>query len=371
MRVVVVDDEPIMLLTMKRMLAAVESVELLGSFQNADEAFSFLAANGADLLFLDIQIAADDGIELARKLREHHIEADIVFTTSHAEYAIKAYDVYPLDYMVKPISKNRLLQTIERAAGKRRNAVLQTPSISMRRLKVKMFGCFEVICADGGNVKWISKKSEELFAFLLIQRGKSVSKMTIIDQVFPEMPLKNAETYLNTAVYQLRKALGAYGCKEIVESGQEKYRLDLRRLDVDFLQFEQGIELLAAIHADNEAVAVELEKQMTGELLANCPYAWASAEREALAMLYTSFANRLAERLFQQGDYAEALRIGKRIIAVDLFNEQANELLIRVYAAAGNQRALLQAYEDYAAMMKQELQLPPSDEMMRLIEKYR
>lgn len=112
MKVLLVDDEPIMLLTMKRMLSGIEGVELVGSFQQAEEAFTFLCNHDVDLAFFDIQIGSDDGIELARKLRFNHIELDIVFTTSHVDYAIHAYDVYPLDYMVKPISKKDWLKQL-------------------------------------------------------------------------------------------------------------------------------------------------------------------------------------------------------------------------------------------------------------------
>ena len=90
-----------------------------------------------------------------------------------------------------------------------------------------MLGYFEVSSTEQGTVKWISKKSEELFAYLLLNRGGSVAKIHVIEHIFPDMPLKNAEVYLNTAVYQLRKALSVHGFKEIVISGQESIEIAL------------------------------------------------------------------------------------------------------------------------------------------------
>jgi two-component SAPR family response regulator len=119
MKVIIVDDEPAMLLAMKRLLSNMEGVELVGSFQNAAEVLDFVRDRDVDLAFLDIQIAEDDGLELARSLRSVRAGLDIVFITSHAEFAIHAYDVHPLDYMVKPISRKLLAQIITRAVSKR------------------------------------------------------------------------------------------------------------------------------------------------------------------------------------------------------------------------------------------------------------
>lgn len=119
MKVLIVDDEPAMLLVLKRMLSKMEGVELVGSFQSAAEALEFVRGRDVDLAILDIMISADNGLELARSMRSIRAELDIVFTTSHAEFALHAYDVYPLDYLVKPISRMRLTQTITRAINGR------------------------------------------------------------------------------------------------------------------------------------------------------------------------------------------------------------------------------------------------------------
>lgn len=371
MKVLIVDDESIMLLAMKRMLSNIEGVELVGSFQQAEEAFIFLCNHNVDLVFLDIQIASDDGIELARKLRLHHIEVDIVFTTSHADYAIQAYDVYPLDYMVKPISKKRLAQTIKRAASKRYGSTTINRSPVVNRLKVQVLGSFEASSTHQGVVKWISKKSEELFAYLLLNRGRNVAKMKVIEHIFPNMPLKNAESYLNTAVYQLRKALHIHGFKEIIISGNEKYCLELSHVDVDFIQFEQGIALLSKINSDNEAVAIELEKQFVGELLEDQSFLWSTMEREGMNILYASYANRLARWLLTCKKYSEALQIVRRIIARDAFDEGANRLLLHILGAMGDKHSLHNHYNQYVQMMQRELNLQPSATMQQLYSDYK
>lgn len=368
MKVLVVDDEPSMLLVMKRLLSKIEGVELVGSFRNAAEALDFVRESDVDLAFLDIQIAADNGLELARSMRFARVDLDIVFTTSHTDYAIEAYDVYPLDYMVKPISRQRLAQTISRAAGRRSGSAGElTPD----RLTVRGLGCFEASSKQAGTVKWISKKSLELFAYLLVNRGRSVGKVRILEDIFPDMPLKNAETYLNTAVYQLRKVLSLHGFKEMVISAQEHYRVDLDQAAVDFIQFEQDVVALSEINAANEAAAIELEKQFAGELFEDKSFVWAAVERERLAILYDSFARRLASWLLAKKRFREAAQIARRIVSRNEFEEESTLLLLSIFGAMGDRQSFHNYYEYYTQMLFQELGLQPSEKFRQLYEQYK
>jgi len=371
MRVLVVDDEPAMLIAMKRLLSKAEGVELAGSFRNAAEALEFVRDNQVDLAFLDIQIGEDNGLELARGLRSLCADADIVFTTSHTEYAIPAYDVYPLDYMVKPISGKRLEQTIARAASRRRASLGDADGHVPERLTVRGLGCFEVFSRQAGAVRWRSKKSAELFAYLLVHRGRSVARTRIIEDIFPDMPLKNADTYLNTAVYQLRQALSLHGFKETVQSTQDQYRLDLNQMDVDFIQFEQGVEELSGIQTANEAVGLDLERRFAGDLFEDKSYVWATAERERLAIAYDAFAKSLVSRLLTGKRYREAAQIARRLVSRNEFDEESNRLLMTAFGAMGDRQSLQNSYERYAQSLLQELGLQPSEKLIRFYEQYR
>lgn len=369
MKVLIVDDEPAMLLAMKRLLSNMQDVELVGSFQNAVDALDFVSDRDVDLAFLDIQIAADNGLELARSLLSVCADLDIVFTTSYAEYAIHAYDVYPLDYMVKPISRMRLAQTITKAASRRRSST-SPGDLTPKRLTVRGLSCFEVSSKQAGTVKWISRKSMELFAYLLTNRGRSVTKSRIVGDIFPGMPLKNAELYLNTVVYQLRKVLTLHGLKGMVISLQEQYRVDLDQADVDFIRFEQAVLELSEINTANEAAAIELEKQYAGELFGDKPFEWATVERERLSIVYDSYAKRLASWLLDRKQYREAAHIARRIVSHNEFEEESTLLLLHIFGAMGDRQSLHNYYEHYKQLMLQELGLPPSLLIQQLYEQY-
>jgi two-component SAPR family response regulator len=371
MKVLIVDDEPAMLLAMKRLLSNMEGVELVGSFQNATEVLDFVLGHDVDLAFLDIQIGADDGLELARSLRSLNTKLDIVFTTSHSEFAIEAYDVYPLDYMVKPISRMRLAQTVTRATSRLNASSDEIGDRTPNRLTVRGLGGFEVNSKQAGAVKWISKKSMELFAYLLVNRGRSATKIRILEDIFPGMPPKNAETYLNTAVYQLRKVLSLHGFKDMVISGQEQYSLDLDRVDVDFIQFEQGVEEYPDNNAINEAAVIQLEKQFAGELFGDKSFEWAVTERERLRIMYTSLAKRHIGWLLAQERYSEAVQIARKLVFHNEFEEESSLLLLHIYGAMGDRQSLHSYYEHYTQLLLQELSMQPSEKFLQLYEQYR
>ncbi|MGG1519077.1 response regulator [Paenibacillus oryzisoli] len=370
MKVLIVDDEPAMLFAMKRMLATMEGVELIGSFQHADGVLDFVRNVDVDLAFLDIKIAEDDGLELARRLRSLRAELDIVFTTSHSEFALHAYDVYPLDYMVKPISRKRLAQTVAQASGRHSAASDDAGSHTLNRLTVRGLGCLEASSKQAGAVKWMSKKSMELFAYLLVNRGRGVTKTRILEDIFPERPLKNAEAYLHTAVYQLRKALAPHGCKDMVISAQELYRIDLNHADVDFIQFEQGVKELSEIGEANIAVAIDLEQQFGGELFEHHSFVWAVAEYERVAILYDSFAKRIANWLLAQKQGRKAVQIAKRLVSRNEFEEESNLLLLKIYGSLGDRQSLHHHYKHYEQLLLQELGIQPSLMVQQLYEQY-
>ncbi|MGG0717735.1 response regulator transcription factor [Robertmurraya massiliosenegalensis] len=115
MKVMMIDDEKAMHIIMKRMLSKIGEVEIVGAFQDTETAFSFLQNEEVDIVFVDISMPKESGLDFAKRLREIHPQIKLVFVTSHKEYALSAFDVYAYDYMIKPISQKRIEETVRRA----------------------------------------------------------------------------------------------------------------------------------------------------------------------------------------------------------------------------------------------------------------
>ncbi|MGH7719269.1 MAG: LytR/AlgR family response regulator transcription factor, partial [Gemmatimonadaceae bacterium] len=121
MRALIVDDERLARTDLRRLLGRHPVIEIAGEAANAREARKAIFDLEPDLLFLDVQMPGETGFELLASLQSVPL---VVFTTAYDEYALRAFDVSALDYLVKPIDPQRLARTVERlvAAGRAHDA---------------------------------------------------------------------------------------------------------------------------------------------------------------------------------------------------------------------------------------------------------
>ena len=112
MTAIALDDEPPALRIIEKFCAKNENINLLKTFTNPDEALKFIGKNKVDLLFLDIQMPTLSGFEFYAKLIT---PIPVIFTTAYAEYAVSAFEIEAIDYLLKPFSLQRFEQAVEKA----------------------------------------------------------------------------------------------------------------------------------------------------------------------------------------------------------------------------------------------------------------
>lgn len=112
MNCLIVDDEPLARQGMISLIEEISNLEILGQFSNAPAALEFIKSNHVDLIFLDIQMPRVTGLEFAEQIPESTL---VIFTTAYAKYAIKSYELDAIDYLLKPIDKERLKKAIAKA----------------------------------------------------------------------------------------------------------------------------------------------------------------------------------------------------------------------------------------------------------------
>ena len=125
LRVLIVDDEPLARLRLRTLLQEVQpACEVAGEAADADEALRALQAGGVDVVLLDIRMPgpnpASAGLRLAAALKALPQPPAVIFVTAHAEHAVKAFELQALDYLTKPVRKDRLaaaLARVPRAQG--------------------------------------------------------------------------------------------------------------------------------------------------------------------------------------------------------------------------------------------------------------
>jgi len=114
MRALIVDDEPVARKVRREELELLDSIEVVGEAESGETALRKIAATAPDIVFLDIQLPGMSGFEVLDRLNRGHLPA-VIMVTAYDEHAIRAFDAGAVDYLLKPISPQRLTQAVERA----------------------------------------------------------------------------------------------------------------------------------------------------------------------------------------------------------------------------------------------------------------
>lgn len=162
LRAYLADDEPLAIERLKRLLSPFDFVHVEGESTDPAEAVDYLNTHEVDLLFLDIQMPGMNGFELLARLSEQPL---VIFTTAFDEYALRAFEVNSIDYLVKPIETEQLeraLQKVKRLRQAPASGWQQNPDISalLRQLAASLKG------GEPGYPRRIASRAGERVSFL-------------------------------------------------------------------------------------------------------------------------------------------------------------------------------------------------------------
>jgi two-component system LytT family response regulator len=113
-KTLIVDDEPLARQTLRELLVPDPEIEIIGECKSGLEAVNFIRQQAPDLLFLDIQMPGMNGFEALARIEHQQIPA-IIFVTAFDQYALKAFEVHALDYLLKPFSDKRFAEALRQA----------------------------------------------------------------------------------------------------------------------------------------------------------------------------------------------------------------------------------------------------------------
>lgn len=139
LRVIIADDEPRARQFLEKMLKEHEGIEVAGAAKNGAEALAVIAKAKPDVAFLDIHMPDLSGLEVARHLKGEHAPI-VVFVTAYDQHAVEAFEIAALDYVLKPIRRERLAETLkrvraERESGRRGNAAAVREALASEPLQ--------------------------------------------------------------------------------------------------------------------------------------------------------------------------------------------------------------------------------------------
>jgi two-component system LytT family response regulator len=115
LRTLIVDDEPVARAVLREELESLHDVEVIGEAASGEAALEKITTDGPDLVLLDLQMPVMGGLEVVRKLRGGANLPAIVIVTAWDQYAVQAFEAGAIDYLLKPVARERLIESLERA----------------------------------------------------------------------------------------------------------------------------------------------------------------------------------------------------------------------------------------------------------------
>ncbi len=163
LKLLIVDDEPLARERIREMLRADPQIEIIGDCSNGDDAIEAVKTSRPDLLLLDIQMPGTDGFGVLEALDPSEIPC-VIFITAYDQYAVKAFEVYALDYLLKPFDRERFSKAIERAKQhifkERNKSLTERVLAALNEIKNKPEYLERLVIRTNGHIFFI--KTEEI-----------------------------------------------------------------------------------------------------------------------------------------------------------------------------------------------------------------
>lgn len=209
-RCIAIDDEPPALLVLEKYIRSVQSLELLGCFQDALDALPLIMNRQVDLIFLDIQMPQLLGTDFIRTIKYC---PKVIFTTAHRNFAVEGFDLDAVDYLLKPISFTRFLKAINKLEPMLKSpqpvAQAAEPGFILLRTNRKTT---RVLHAD---ILYIESIRD--YIKVVTSSGTIISKqpISVIDNILPKSAFLRIHRSFIISVAKIRSFSG-----ELVEIGQ-------------------------------------------------------------------------------------------------------------------------------------------------------
>lgn len=354
LKVMVVDDELPALKMANSVLRMFDDVNMCGMFSEPEELLESLQANPVDIVLVDMKMPGMHGLELAGRIQELRPEVFIVFVTAYDDYAVDAFETEALDYIMKPITADRMKKTLERHKNR---VSAQKKEDELIRIIVKSFGRFSVENDHGDIMKFRTAKVEELLAFLLHHGGDAISKETIMSKLWYDRDAERAQAMLYTTIYQLRKDLENFGLSNVLLNSRKEggvCRLAWLPDVWDYAKYTDGYKGFKAGKVSNEDLKNLVQLHKGGYLLEN-GYNWAEDKRNELEGQCAELLEEISDYEVQMHHYESAIQYLKRWSELSPYNEHVHMKFIAVLILMNRKDEATAYYKKTKGMFSDEL----------------
>ncbi|MEW5762052.1 MAG: LytTR family DNA-binding domain-containing protein [Bacillota bacterium] len=194
LKALIVDDEYPARQELRYALSKFDNVEIVGEAANAQEAIALIKALDYSVLFLDIAMPGMNGLELGAAIQELPRPPAVIFVTAYDEYAVKAFEVNAVDYILKPIDEDRLRRAINKVM---RATVQEAAAAGEAPVEVAAVRIDRIPAERNGKTVLVTE-ADIVYAFT---EGDAVYLKTYADKLITHFTLKELEARLNPAIF--------------------------------------------------------------------------------------------------------------------------------------------------------------------------
>lgn len=259
MHIIYVDDEKPALDNFRLTVESFSDIESLNLFQDGEEALKWVREQKVDVAFLDMETSGIHGLELAKRLKDIDSGIRIIFVTAHSQFALEAFGVDAIGYVLKPYSSGEIRKELDKAK--------MVKTLSQAKVIIETIPSF-VVYVNGQVLHFGRTKIKELFALLVDRGDKGITSGEAISYLWPDRPNDvNTQSLYRVTLKRLIDTMETWGIDDIIDSrGREKYiRTD--KVECDLYRIFDG---------DTEAA-----KRYAGEYMRE--YSWAEERNAQLA----------------------------------------------------------------------------------------
>ena len=361
MRAILVDDELSALIYLEKLLLKIGCVNIVGKYINPSEAIVKVLHDKPDIVFLDVEMPGISGIEVAEAIQRSLPKICIIFITAFDEYAVRAFELNAVDYVLKPITHDRLKKTLQRISKSDKKRV--TLDTSKKTPMVYAFGSLSFALdnniSEVVDFRWRTSKVRGIFAFLLQHRGVFIRKDTLLDLFWPNLEIEKGYTQLYSTIYQLRKTLSASKVDICITNLENGYKLDMNGVKLDVEEWETGIKELPIVNKDTLPIHKHLLTLYQGEYLPNEDYLWAENERERLKILWIKHISKVADYLASNSQFSEAISLYLRLQMAHPYTDESYFKLMQLYNELRDTHSVELQYDYLKRMLLDQYDVKP------------
>lgn len=367
MMAIVIDDEILAVEHISRLLRN-RGFTVYG-YTNPLEALEEMQVRNADVAFLDIEMPEITGLKLAERIQEINMDCEVVFTTGHNQFAIEAFEVNALDYLLKPITVEQAERAIHRIIKRKGvSSPLQAgKENASNKIRISLFGKLSVYQGENNkSLRFKTVKGAEIFCFMLLQKESEISKWRLIDEIWPDKDLDKGDINLRSTISRLNKMFRENGIHIAMKSTRNGYRLEiLEDIDVDAFLLEQISDEKYIITEVNIAFYESIIIGYNDMLFEEFDSEWCNIYRTVYQRYYQIAIQKLiAYYKHRQPDPLRILNVMERIIRYEPYDDNIRELTLSLIDKIAGKNGVREYYQTYEKLLKTDLNMKPGEKLI-------